>query len=167
MTYSDVKPKRPNIIVLAIILAVAVIALWSRFGRQLDSGDSFSEVLTTALIAFGLVGIIVGGVCWNLSRLQKAQQAALRGASSPNIVFGSTAISAVAMFLKAVVPALGLGSTVRGLLTSSPTVAADEAGLRVLYGGSKLNVAYAIPRDRIVGVSQGEVQQGLFVHAKA
>lgn len=159
------KAKRPALIVIIIAVVLGAIAIWARFSRQLAEGDSPGHIVSLIAIALLIVALIVGGLYLHVSRAQKAQRRAVTEREPNAIVFGSSMLSAVAAFVKGAIPALGLGEKPKVSSFSSPTGVIGDGGFRLFHGGGNLKLSYAIPRDRIAGLTVGEVQEGIYTYA--
>lgn len=151
-----------NRLVLAIAAVLAAFFLWAALVRPLVNGESPGSTLLVFIAGLMLAGLILWIVLGRIQRLQSAQRRALQEREPQARVFGSYALNSVAAFLRTAVPALGLGAAPRGLTTSSPTGVIDPSGFRLVRGGARLLTAYTVPRDRIVGITTGGIQEGAF-----
>lgn len=155
-------PAHPLVVVIAA--ALAAFFVWAALVRPLIDGEP--PVATVLVFGAGVVlaGLIVWLVLGRIQRLQRRQRRALHEREPHARVFGSYALNGVATFLSRAIPLLGLGTAPRGLLTSSPTGVIDHSGFRLIRGGTRLLTAYSVPRDRIVGVTRGGIQEGAFLY---
>lgn len=155
-------PANRVVVVIAVVLAAFLV--WGALVRPLISGKSPAATLLAFAAGLALAGLIVWIVLGRIQRLQRTQRRALQESEPQARVFGSYALNGVAAFLAREVPRLGLGSAPRGLLMSSPTGVIDPSGFRLIRGGARLLTAYRVPRDRIVGVTTGGIQEGAFLY---
>ncbi|SDQ20562.1 hypothetical protein [Leucobacter chromiiresistens] len=153
-----------NRLVLVIAAVLAAFFVWAALVRPLVRGESPAETLLLFASGVGAAGLIVWLVLGRIGRLQRHQRRALQEREPRARVFGSYALNGVAAFLARAIPQLGLGARPRGLLTSSPTGVIDPSGFRLVRGGARLVTAYRVPRDRIVGVATGGIQEGAFLY---
>lgn len=153
-----------NRLVLVIAAVLAAFFVWAALVRPLVRGESPAETLLLFASGVGAAGLIVWLVLGRIGRLQRHQRRVLQEREPRARVFGSYALNGVAAFLARAIPQLGLGARPRGLLTSSPTGVIDPAGFRLVRGGARLVTAYRVPRDRIVGVATGGIQEGAFLY---
>ena len=153
-----------NRLVVAIAAVLAAFFVWAALVRPLVRGESPAETVLLFASGVGLAGLIVWIVLGRIRRLQRRQRRALQEREPQARVFGSYALNGVASFLARAIPQLGLGTPPRGLLTSSPSGVIDPSGFRLVRGGARLVTAYRVPRDRIVGVATGGIQEGAFLY---
>ncbi|MGW9021336.1 hypothetical protein ACWGOE_07635 [Leucobacter chromiiresistens] len=153
-----------NRLVLVIAAVLTAFFVWAALVRPLVRGESPAETLLLFASGVGAAGLIVWLVLGRIGRLQRHQRRVLQEREPRARVFGSYALNGVAAFLARAIPQLGLGARPRGLLTSSPTGVIDPSGFRLVRGGARLVTAYRMPRDRIVGVATGGIQEGAFLY---
>lgn len=153
-----------NRLVLAIAAVLAAFFVWRALLRPLIDGESRGSTLLVFTAGVVLAGLIIWIVLGRIQRLQRSQRRAIEQHEPQALVFGSYALNGVAAFLSRAIPAFGLGPAPRGLLTSSPTGVIDPSGFRLVRGGTRLITAYRVPRDRIVGVTIGGIQEGAFLY---
>ncbi len=153
-----------NRLVLVIAAVLTAFFVWAALVRPLVRGESPAETLLLFASGVGAAGLIVWLVLGRIGRLQRHQRRVLQEREPRARVFGSYALNGVAAFLARAIPQLGLGARPRGLLTSSPTGVIDPSGFRLVRGGARLVTAYRVPRDRIVGVATGGIQEGAFLY---
>lgn len=153
-----------NRLVVAIAAVLTAFFVWGALVRPLIAGESPGATVALLVGGVALAGVIVWIVLGRIQRLQRAQRRVLQEREPGVRAFGSYALSGVAVFLRRAIPALELGAAPRGLATSSPTGVISPAGFRLVRGGRRLIEAYHVPRERIVGVTRGGIQEGAYLY---
>lgn len=159
-------PKRglPMPVLITFAVVALGLSLWIRVSLHIAEGSSVEYTILIVTTAIVVVAVIVGAVLWRIAHTQKAQRRGLAAREPGVLLVGSPLVNVVASFVKRAIPALGLGTRVRGMAASSRTGVIDASGFRMFYGGARLKQSYAIPRTRIVGVAVGEIREGIYTY---